>query len=162
EAHGRRMVLLDHMGPAIVTEASGLDGGPHWYVGVADGYLVGRGQVLRRVASDPNGHQTRPAHPDDLRSRGRATPRRGHGPPPERPARPAAWVTLSERTTHGPPAFDPYAALPQDDTGVAVATVSAGTTSWSASSSRHPARRSRPRDPAPPQLAATDRLRLRP
>jgi hypothetical protein len=102
---GRRTVgawcFADHMGPADVTENSGLDVGPHPHIGLQN--LMTSGGAVSH-AEEATGHYRGTLEGIQL------------------------WVALPEATRHGGAAFEHHAQLPQSELDGGVATVLVGAT----------------------------------
>jgi quercetin 2,3-dioxygenase len=128
---GRRTVaawcFADHMGPAEVTETSGLDVGPHPHTGLQTVTWLLEGAALHK---DSLGSEQliRPGQLN-LMTAGRGVV---HAEEATRTYRGALhgvqlWVAQDEAARHGDPAFEHHASLPVVETGPARATVLAGT-----------------------------------
>ena len=127
---GRRMVgswcFVDHMGPADVTEDSGLDVGPHPHIGLQTVTWLTDGEVLHR---DSLGSEQviKPGQLNLMTSGGavaHAEEATGHYRGTLEGVQ--LWVALPEATRHAGPAFEHHAELPQGDLGGAQATVLVG------------------------------------
>lgn len=138
---GRRTVgawcFADHMGPADVTENSGLDVGPHPHIGLQTVTWLIDGQVLHR---DSLGSEQviEPGQLNLMTSGGavsHAEEATGHYRGTLEGIQ--LWVALPEATRHGAAAFEHHAALPQDELDGAVATVLVGAFGNLASPARH-------------------------
>jgi hypothetical protein len=125
------------MGPADVTENSGLDVGPHPHIGLQTVTWLIDGQVLHRdsLGSDqvikPGQLNLMTAgnaisHAEEATGHYRGTPEGIQ-----------LWVALPEATRHGAAAFEHHAELPQDDLDGAVATVLVGNFGNLVSPARH-------------------------
>ena len=127
---GRRTVgawcFADHMGPADVTEGSGLDVGPHPHTGLqtvtwlVDGEALhkdslGSEQVIRPGELNLMTSGDAVSHAEEATGHYRGTLEGVQ-----------LWVALPEDTRHGAAAFEHHAALPQADLDGAVATVLVG------------------------------------
>src|SRR4051794_15827812 len=127
---GRRTVgawcFADHMGPADVTEGSGLDVGPHPHTGLqtvtwlVDGEALhkdslGSEQVIRPGQLNLMTAGAAVSHAEEATGHYRGTLEGVQ-----------LWVAQPEETRHGAAAFEHHAALPQDDLDGAVATVLLG------------------------------------
>jgi redox-sensitive bicupin YhaK (pirin superfamily) len=127
---GRRTVgawcFADHMGPADVTEGSGLDVGPHPHTGLQtvtwliDGEALhkdslGSEQVIRPGQLNLMTSGDAVSHAEEATGHYRGTLEGVQ-----------LWVALPEATRHGPAAFEHHAALPQGDVEGALATVLLG------------------------------------
>ena len=119
--------FADHMGPAEVTETSGLDIGPHPHTGLKTVTWLVDGAVLHR---DSLGSE-QVIRPDQLNLM-----TAGHGVVHAEEATDTyrgtlqgvqLWVAQPEGTRHGPAAFAHHADLPRAEIGVAEVTVLAGT-----------------------------------
>lgn len=138
---GRRTVgawcFADHMGPAAVTETSGLDIGPHPHIGLQTVTWLLAGQALHR---------------DSLGSEQLITPGQlnlmtaGHGVSHSEEATGhyrgplegiQLWIALPETTRNGPPAFEHHGDVPRVDLPGAVATLLIGELGSVASPARH-------------------------
>ncbi len=127
---GRRTVgawcFADHMGPADVTEDSGLDVGPHPHVGLQTVTWLTDGEVLHR---DSLGSEQviKPGQLNLMTSGGGIT----HSEEATGHYRGTLegiqlWVALPEETRHGDGGFEHLADLPQTDLDGGVATVLLG------------------------------------
>ena len=131
---GRRTVgawcFADHMGPADVTEGSGLDVGPHPHTGLQTVTWLVDGEALHK---DSLGSEQviRPGQLN-LMTSGRAVSHAEEATGHYRGTLEGVqlWVALPEETRHGEAAFEHHATLPQaemeGDSGGAVATVLLG------------------------------------
>src|SRR4051795_771684 len=138
---GRRTVgawcFADHMGPADVSENSGLDIGPHPHIGLQTVTWLTDGQVLHR---DSLGSEQviKPGQLNLMTSAGavsHAEEATGHYRGTLEGIQ--LWVALPEATRHGAAAFEHHATLPQDELDGAVATVLVGAFGNLASPARH-------------------------
>ena len=138
---GRRTVgawcFADHMGPADVTENSGLDIGPHPHIGLQTVTWLTDGQALHR---DSLGSEQviRPGQLNLMTAGGavsHAEEATGHYRGILEGVQ--LWVALPEHTRHGGAAFEHHAELPQGDLDGAVATVLVGSFGELASPARH-------------------------
>ncbi len=138
---GRRTVgawcFADHMGPADVTEGSGLDVGPHPHIGLQTVTWLTDGQALHR---DSLGSEQviAPGQLNLMTSGGGVT----HSEEATGHYRGTLegiqlWVALPERTRHGAGAFEHHADLPQADLVGADATVLMGEFADLSSPARH-------------------------
>ena len=127
---GRRTVgawcFADHMGPADVTEGSGLDVGPHPHTGLQTVTWLRDGEALHK---DSLGSEQviRPGELNLMTAGGavsHAEEATGHYRGTLEGIQ--LWVALPERTRHGVAAFEHHATLPQGDLDGAVATVLLG------------------------------------
>ncbi len=127
---GRRTVgawcFADHMGPADVTENSGLDVGPHPHIGLQTVTWLIDGEVLHR---DSLGSEQviKPGQLNLMTSGGavsHAEEATGHYRGTLEGIQ--LWVALPEHTRHGAGAFEHHTELPQDELDGAVATVLIG------------------------------------
>lgn len=127
---GRRMVgawcFADHMGPADVTENSGLDVGPHPHIGLQTVTWLIDGQALHR---DSLGSEQviKPGQLNLMTSGGavsHAEEATGHYRGTLEGIQ--LWVALPEATRHGGAAFEHHAELPQGAFEGGVATVLLG------------------------------------
>lgn len=140
---GRRTVgawcFADHMGPADVTEDSGLDVGPHPHIGLQTVTWLVDGQVLHRdsLGSEQvikpgqlnlmtSGHAV--SHAEEATGHYRGTLEGIQ-----------MWIALPETTRHGAPAFEHHAELPRADLGgtAGAATVLIGDFGGIAGPARH-------------------------
>jgi len=138
---GRRTVgawcFADHMGPADVTENSGLDVGPHPHIGLQTVTWLTDGQVLHR---DSLGSEQviKPGQLNLMTSGGavsHAEEATGHYRGTLEGIQ--LWVALPEATRHGAAAFEHHAELPQDHLDGAVAIVLVGDFGKLSSPARH-------------------------
>ncbi len=138
---GRRTVgawcFADHMGPADVTENSGLDVGPHPHIGLQTVTWLIDGQVLHR---DSLGSEQviKPGQLNLMTSGGavsHAEEATGHYRGTLEGIQ--LWVALPEDTRHGAAAFEHHTDLPQDEVDGAVATVLVGDFGDLTSPARH-------------------------
>lgn len=138
---GRRTVgawcFADHMGPADVTENSGLDIGPHPHVGLQTVTWLIDGQVLHR---DSLGSEQviAPGQLNLMTSGGavsHAEEATGHYRGTLEGIQ--LWVALPEGTRHGEAAFEHHAELPRGEYGAATVTAFLGTFGDLASPARH-------------------------
>ena len=127
---GRRTVgawcFADHMGPADVTEGSGLDVGPHPHTGLQTVTWLRDGEALHK---DSLGSEQviRPGELNLMTSGGavsHAEEATGHYRGTLEGVQ--LWVALPEQTRHGAAAFEHHASLPQDDLDGVLATVLLG------------------------------------
>jgi redox-sensitive bicupin YhaK (pirin superfamily) len=127
---GRRTVgawcFADHMGPADVTEGSGLDVGPHPHTGLQTVTWLVDGEALHK---DSLGSEQviRPGELNLMTSGGavsHAEEATGHYRGTLEGVQ--LWVALPEATRHGAAAFEHHASLPQGDVDGGVATVLLG------------------------------------
>ena len=127
---GRRTVgawcFADHMGPADVTEGSGLDVGPHPHTGLQTVTWLRDGEALHK---DSLGSEQviRPGELNLMTAGGavsHAEEATGHYRGTLEGIQ--LWVALPEETRHGAAAFEHHATLPQGDLDGAVATVLLG------------------------------------
>ena len=141
---GRRMVgawcFADHVGPADVTENSGLDVGPHPHIGLQTVTWLTDGQQLHR---DSLGSEQviKPGELNLMTSGGavsHAEEATGHYRGTLEGIQ--LWVALPEATRHGAPAFEHHAQLPQGELDGAVATVLIGDFANLTSPARHDTR----------------------
>jgi redox-sensitive bicupin YhaK (pirin superfamily) len=138
---GRRTVgawcFADHMGPADVTENSGLDVGPHPHIGLQTITWLTEGQVLHRDSLGSEqviqpgqlnlmtaGHAV--SHAEEATGHYRGTLQGIQ-----------LWVALPEATRHGAADFEHHSELPQGDVGGALATVLVGDFAGLVSPARH-------------------------
>lgn len=138
---GRRTVgpwcFADHMGPADVTENSGLDVGPHPHIGLQTVTWLVDGQVLHRDSLGSEqvirpGQLNLMTSGDGITHSEEAT---GHYRGVLEGIQ--LWVALPERTRHGAGGFEHLRQLPQLDVDRAVATVLLGDFAGSPSPARH-------------------------
>jgi quercetin 2,3-dioxygenase len=119
--------FADHMGPADVSEESGLDIGPHPHTGLHTVTWLIDGEVLHR---DSLGSEQVVA-PGQLNlmsaGAGVAHAEEATGHYRGRLEGIQLWVAQPEATRHGPPAFTHAADLPRLDVGEATATIFLGT-----------------------------------
>jgi len=138
---GRRTVgawcFADHMGPADVTENSGLDVGPHPHIGLQTVTWLTDGEVLHR---DSLGSEQviKPGQLNLMTSGGGIT----HSEEATGHYRGTLegiqlWVALPDGTRHGEGGFEHHADLPQQDVNGGVATVLLGELGDLASPARH-------------------------
>ncbi|XRQ10501.1 pirin family protein [Actinomadura welshii] len=127
---GRRTVgawcFADHMGPADVTETSGLDIGPHPHIGLQTVTWLTDGQVLHRDSLGSEqviepGQLNLMTSGDGVSHSEEAT---GHYRGTLEGIQ--LWVALPEATRHGRAAFEHHAELPRADLDAGVATVLVG------------------------------------
>lgn len=138
---GRRMVgawcFADHMGPADVTENSGLDVGPHPHIGLQTVTWLTDGQALHR---DSLGSEQviRPGQLNLMTSGdgvSHAEEATGHYRGTLEGIQ--LWVALPEATRHSGAAFEHHVELPQTEVDGAVATVLVGNFGDLISPARH-------------------------
>jgi redox-sensitive bicupin YhaK (pirin superfamily) len=138
---GRRTVgawcFADHMGPADVTENSGLDVGPHPHIGLQTVTWLIDGEVLHR---DSLGSEQviKPGQLNLMTAGGavsHAEEATGHYRGTLEGIQ--LWVALPEATRHGSADFEHHAELPQSDLDGGVATVLIGELDGSRSPARH-------------------------
>ncbi len=138
---GRRMVgawcFADHMGPADVTENSGLDVGPHPHIGLQTVTWLIDGEALHR---DSLGSEQviKPGELNLMTSGGavsHAEEATGHYRGTLEGLQ--LWIALPESTRHGHAVFEHRADLPQAELGGAVATVLLGDFADQVSPARH-------------------------
>ncbi len=138
---GRRTIgawcFADHMGPADVTENSGVDIGPHPHIGLQTVTWLIDGEVLHR---DSLGSEQviKPGQLNLMTSGGavsHAEEATGHYRGTLEGIQ--LWVALPEATRHGANAFEHHAEPPQNDVDGAVATVLVGDFAGLSSSARH-------------------------
>jgi redox-sensitive bicupin YhaK (pirin superfamily) len=128
--------FADHMGPAPVTETSGLDIGPHPHTGLQTVTWLLQGEVLHRDSLGTEqliragqlnlmtaGHGV--AHSEEATGSYRG---QLHGV--------QLWVAQPERTRHGPAAFEHHAELPRAELDNAVGTVLVGSFAGATSPAR--------------------------
>lgn len=138
---GRRTVgawcFADHMGPADVTENSGLDIGPHPHIGLQTVTWLTDGQVLHR---DSLGSEQviRPGQLN-LMTAGRGVSHSEEATGHYRGTLEGIqlWVALPEGTRHGPAGFEHHAELPRTRLDDGVATVLVGEFGGADSPARH-------------------------
>ena len=138
---GRRTVgawcFADHMGPANVTENSGLAVGPHPHIGLQTvTWLIG-GQVLHRDSL--GSEQVIEPGQLNLMTSGAGVSHAEEATGHYRGTLEGIqlWVALPEETRHGAAAFEHYAELPKVELVGAVATVLVGSFGDLASPARH-------------------------
>ncbi len=138
---GRRTVgawcFADHMGPADVTENSGLDVGPHPHIGLQTVTWLIDGQVLHR---DSLGSEQviEPGQLNLMTSGGavsHAEEATGHYRGTLEGIQ--LWVALPEATRHGAAGFEHHAELPRGELAGGVATVLVGDFGELSSPARH-------------------------
>lgn len=140
---GRRTVgawcFADHMGPADVTENSGLDIGPHPHIGLQTVTWLTDGQVLHR---DSLGSEQviKPGQLNLMTAGGgvaHAEEATGHYRGTLEGIQ--LWIALPETTRHGPAVFEHHTDLPRADLdgGAGTATVLVGDFTGLASPARH-------------------------
>jgi redox-sensitive bicupin YhaK (pirin superfamily) len=138
---GRRTVgawcFADHMGPADVTENSGLDVGPHPHIGLQTVTWLTDGQALHKDSLGSEqviapGQLNLMTSGDGVSHAEEAT---GHYRGTLEGIQ--LWVALPEHTRHGGAAFEHHAELPQGDLDGAVATVLVGELGGLVSPARH-------------------------
>ncbi len=138
---GRRTVgawcFADHMGPADVTENSGLDVGPHPHIGLQAVTWLTDGQALHR---DSLGSEqvVRPGQLNLMTSGGgvaHAEEATGHYRGTLEGIQ--LWIALPGETRHGSPAFEHHAELPRLELPGAEATVLVGGFEGQQSPARH-------------------------
>ncbi|MGN9813634.1 pirin family protein [Micromonospora sp. BQ11] len=138
---GRRTVgawcFADHMGPADVTENSGLDVGPHPHIGLQTVTWLIEGQVLHRDSL--GSEQVIKPGQLNLMTSGSAVSHAEEATGHYRGTLEGIqlWVALPEETRHGAAAFEHHAELPQSDVYGAVATVLVGDYGDLSSPARH-------------------------
>jgi quercetin 2,3-dioxygenase len=129
--------FADHMGPAPVTETSGLDIGPHPHTGLQTVTWLLAGEVLHR---DSLGTEQL------IRTGQLNLMTAGHGVAHSEEATGAyrgqlhgvqLWIAQPERTRHGAAAFEHHPELPMAELGNAVATVLVGGFAGATSPARH-------------------------
>lgn len=138
---GRRTVgawcFADHMGPADVTEASGLDIGPHPHIGLQTVTWLLDGEALHR---DSLGSEQLIA-PGQLNlmtaGGGVSHSEEATGRYSGRLEGIQLWVALPDATRNGDPAFEHHGDLPQVDGSGATATILIGELGSAASPARH-------------------------
>jgi redox-sensitive bicupin YhaK (pirin superfamily) len=138
---GRRTVgawcFADHMGPADVTENSGLDVGPHPHIGLQTVTWLIDGQVLHRDSL--GSEQVIKPGQLNLMTSGNAVSHAEEATGHYRGTLEGIqlWVALPEATRHGAAAFEHHAELPQGELDGAVATVLVGDFANLSSPARH-------------------------
>ncbi|NJC72895.1 pirin family protein [Planosporangium thailandense] len=138
---GRRTVgawcFADHMGPADVTENSGLDVGPHPHIGLQTVTWLIDGQVLHRDSL--GSEQVIKPGQLNLMTSGDAVSHAEEATGHYRGTLEGIqlWVALPEATRHGGAAFEHHAELPQGELDGAVATVLVGDFANLSSPARH-------------------------
>lgn len=138
---GRRTVgawcFADHMGPADVTENSGLDVGPHPHIGLQTVTWLIDGQVLHRDSL--GSEQVIKPGQLNLMTSGDAVSHAEEATGHYRGTLEGIqlWVALPEATRHGGAAFEHHAELPQSELDGAVATVLIGDFANLESPARH-------------------------
>jgi redox-sensitive bicupin YhaK (pirin superfamily) len=138
---GRRTVgawcFADHMGPADVTENSGLDVGPHPHMGLQTVTWLIDGEALH-LDSLGSEQVIKPGQLNLMTAGGaisHAEEATGHYRGTLQGIQ--LWVALPEETRHGAGAFEHHAELPQSELDGAVATVLVGDYGDLSSSARH-------------------------
>jgi hypothetical protein len=129
--------FADHMGPADVTENSGLDVGPHPHIGLQTVTWLVDGQALHRDSLGCE-HVIAPGQLNLMTSGGavsHAEEATGHYRGTLEGIQ--LWVALPEETRHGEAAFEHHAGLPQGELDGAVATVLVGELGGLSSPARH-------------------------
>jgi len=128
--------FADHMGPAEVTETSGLDVGPHPHTGLQTVTWLLEGAALHK---DSLGSEQliRPGQLN-LMTAGRGVVHAEEATGTYRGSLHGVqlWVAQDDVARHGDPAFEHHAELPVVETGTARATVLAGTLLGTASPAR--------------------------
>jgi quercetin 2,3-dioxygenase len=138
---GRRTVgaccFADHMGPADVTENSGLDVGPHPHIGLQTLTWLTEGQVLHRDSL--GSEQVIKPRQLNLMTAGNAVSHAEEATGHYRGTLQGIqlWVAQPEATRHGAPAFEHHDRLPQSDLHGAAATVLVGDFADVVSPARH-------------------------
>jgi redox-sensitive bicupin YhaK (pirin superfamily) len=138
---GRRTVgawcFADHMGPADVTENSGLDVGPHPHIGLQTVIWLIDGQVLHRDSL--GSEQVIKPGQLNLMTSGDAVSHAEEATGHYRGTLEGIqlWVALPEPTRHGAAAFEHHAELPRSDIDGALATVLVGDFAELTSPARH-------------------------
>jgi Family of unknown function (DUF5996)/Pirin len=138
---GRRMVgawcFADHMGPADVTEDSGLDVGPHPHIGLQTVTWLIDGQALHRDSL--GSEQVIQPGQLNLMTSGNAVSHAEEATGHYRGTLEGIqlWVALPEDTRHGPAAFEHHAELPQCELDGATATLLIGDFAELTSPARH-------------------------
>lgn len=138
---GRRTVgawcFADHMGPADVTENSGLDIGPHPHTGLQTVTWLIDGQALHRDSL--GSEQVIEPGQLNLMTAGGAVAHAEEATGHYRGTLEGIqlWVALPEATRHGAAAFEHHAELPQAELDGAVATVLVGDFGSLSSPARH-------------------------
>jgi redox-sensitive bicupin YhaK (pirin superfamily) len=125
------------MGPADVTENSGLDVGPHPHIGLQTVTWLIDGQVLHRDSL--GSEQVIAPGQLNLMTSGGAVSHAEEGTGHYRGTLEGIqlWVALPEVTRHGAAAFEHHAVLPQGELGAGVATVLVGDFGDLGSPARH-------------------------
>lgn len=138
---GRRTVgpwcFADHMGPADVTESSGLDVGPHPHIGLQTVTWLVDGQVLHRDSL--GSEQVIKPGQLNLMTSGNGITHSEEATGHYRGVLEGIqlWVALPEGTRHGAGGFEHHGALPRLDVDGAVATVLLGQFATLRSPARH-------------------------
>ena len=138
---GRRTVgawcFADHMGPADVTENSGLDVGPHPHIGLQTVTWLIDGQALH--CDSLGTEQVIKAGQLNLMTAGNAVSHAEEATGSYRGTLEGIqlWVAQPEATRHGPAAFEHHADLPRAELEGAVATVLIGSFGDLVSPARH-------------------------
>jgi redox-sensitive bicupin YhaK (pirin superfamily) len=138
---GRRTVgawcFADHMGPAEVTENSGLDVGPHPHIGLQTVTWLTDGQVLHRDSL--GSEQVIQPGQLNLMTSGDAVSHAEEATGHYRGVLEGIqlWVALPEATRHGAAAFEHHPDLPRGELDGAVSTVLVGDFAGLSSPARH-------------------------
>ena len=138
---GRRTVgawcFADHIGPANVSENSGLDVGPHPHIGLQTVTWLTAGEVLHRDSL--GSEQVIKAGQLNLMTAGNAVAHAEEATGNYRGTLEGIqlWIALPDATRHRAAAFEHHAELPQDDLDGAVATVLVGEIGSLVSPARH-------------------------
>jgi hypothetical protein len=138
---GRRTVgawcFADHMGPADVTENSGLDVGPHPHMGLQTLTWLLDGEVLHRDSL--GSEQVIKPGQLNLMTSGSAVSHAEEATGHYRGTLEGVqlWVALPEATRHGRAGFEHHAELPMDQFDGALATVLVGDLAHLSSPARH-------------------------
>jgi quercetin 2,3-dioxygenase len=138
---GRRTVgawcFADHMGPADVTENSGLDVGPHPHIGLQTVTWLTDGEVLHRDSL--GSEQVIKPGQLNLMTSGHAVAHAEEATGHYRGILEGIqlWVALPDDTRHGTAAFEHHAELPRGEVDSTVATVLVGDFAGLSSPARH-------------------------
>ena len=129
--------FADHMGPADVTEGSGLDIGPHPHTGLQTVTWLIDGQALHRDSL--GSEQVIRAGELNLMTAGRGVSHSEEATGHYRGTLQGIqlWIAQDERRRHGLAAFEHHGGLPRVELGEAVATVLVGELAGARSAARH-------------------------
>ena len=129
--------FADHMGPAEVTERSGLDVGAHPHIGLQTVTWLVEGQALHRDSL--GSEQLISPGQLNLMTAGRGVSHSEEATGHYRGSLEGIqlWVAQPDQTRQGPPAFEHHAELPQTEMDRAVATEFIGELAGATSPARH-------------------------